>query len=113
VQPITDPRRLPGLDLLRALAIAWVMVAHANGFGLIPSDYFGWMGVDLFFVLSGFLIGDQLFRPIARGETPSYLNFFARRLLRTLPAYLVVLAIYFALPALWDRRTRTRSSSNS
>ena len=79
------------------------MVSHAGGFGLLPSDYFGWMGVDLFFVLSGFLIGGQLFRPLARGEAPSYRNFFARRLLRTLPAYLVVVALYVAFPILWDR----------
>jgi peptidoglycan/LPS O-acetylase OafA/YrhL len=98
----TDPIRLPGLDMLRAVAIVWVMVCHANGFGLLPSDYFGWMGVDLFFVLSGFLIGGQLFRPIARGGRPDYGNFIARRLLRTLPAYLAVLALYFAFPVLRD-----------
>lgn len=101
---IADPARLPGLDLLRAVAIAWVMVTHANGFGLLPVDLFGWMGVDLFFVLSGFLIGSQLFRPLARSEAPDYPNFFARRLLRTLPAYLVVVAVYAAFPALWDRK---------
>lgn len=97
------PLRLPGLDLLRAAAIAWVLVCHAGGFGLLPSDYFGWMGVDLFFALSGFLIGGQLFRPLARGETPDYAGFFARRLLRTLPAYLVVVGLYVAFPILWDR----------
>ncbi len=101
---IADPARLPGLDLLRAVAIAWVMVTHANGFGLLPVDLFGWMGVDLFFVLSGFLIGSQLFRPLARSEAPDYPNFFVRRLLRTLPAYLVVVAVYAAFPALWDRK---------
>jgi peptidoglycan/LPS O-acetylase OafA/YrhL len=86
------------------LAIAWVMVCHANGFGLIAAtDYFGWMGVDLFFALSGFLIAGQLFRPIAQGEAPDYRGFFARRLLRTIPAYLAVLALYGAFPALWDR----------
>jgi peptidoglycan/LPS O-acetylase OafA/YrhL len=104
VRRIADPARLPGLDLLRAVAIAWVMVTHANGFGLLPVDLFGWMGVDLFFVLSGFLIGSQLFRPLARSEAPDYPNFFVRRLLRTLPAYLVVVAVYAAFPALWDRK---------
>jgi peptidoglycan/LPS O-acetylase OafA/YrhL len=104
VRRIADPARLPGLDLLRAVAIAWVMATHANGFGLLPVDLFGWMGVDLFFVLSGFLIGSQLFRPLARSEAPDYPNFFVRRLLRTLPAYLVVVAVYAAFPALWDRK---------
>jgi peptidoglycan/LPS O-acetylase OafA/YrhL len=55
---------------------------------------FGWIGVDLFFVLSGYLIGGQLLAsriPLGR--------FFARRALRILPAYLVVLAIYVLLPS--------------
>ena len=96
--------RLPGLDLLRAAAIAWVMLYHLAVLGLIsPTSWlvrFGWMGVDLFFVLSGFLIAGQLLRPWARGERPSLPRFFARRLLRTLPAYWVVLAIYLLVPVL-------------
>ena len=63
-------------------------------------DRFGWIGVDLFFVLSGYLIGGQLLAPIARGQGIKLGRFFARRALRILPAYLVVLAIYFLLP-LW------------
>jgi peptidoglycan/LPS O-acetylase OafA/YrhL len=103
VQPGRSAPRLPGLDLLRALAIGWVMLCHANGFGFLPSDLFGWMGVDLFFVLSGFLIASQLLRPWILGRRPDYGRFFARRLLRTLPAYLAVVAVYFAFPAVWDR----------
>jgi peptidoglycan/LPS O-acetylase OafA/YrhL len=99
--------RLPGLDLLRAIAIGWVMLYHASLFGLASQDYwvirFGWMGVDLFFVLSGFLIAGQLLRPWARGLRPDYPRFISRRLLRTLPAYLAVVAIYFLFPALRDR----------
>jgi peptidoglycan/LPS O-acetylase OafA/YrhL len=99
--------RLPGLDLIRAVAIAWVMIYHGSLFGLTSQDHwlvrFGWMGVDLFFVLSGFLIAGQLLRPWARGERPSYARFFGRRLLRTLPAYLVVVGLYFLIPAVRDR----------
>ena len=99
--------RLPGLDLIRASAIVWVMFYHGSLYGLTSGDNwfvkFGWMGVDLFFVLSGFLIAGQLLRPFARGERPNYARFFGRRVLRTLPAYLVVVALYFALPALRDR----------
>lgn len=95
--------RAHGLDIVRAVAIAWVMLYHAMNLGLVPDpDHwvvaFGWMGVDLFFVLSGFLIASQLLRPWARGARPDYRRFFARRLLRTLPAYLAVLLVYVLLP---------------
>ncbi len=101
--------RLPGLDLLRAVAIAWVMIYHASNFDLVSDRpwyvAYGWMGVDLFFALSGYLIAGQLLRPWARGSAPNYPHFFARRFLRTLPAYLVVVGLYFLFPVLqeWDR----------
>ena len=103
------PPRLPGLDLLRAVAIGWVMIYHASNFDLVSGQpwyiAYGWMGVDLFFALSGYLIAGQLLRPWARGQAPNYPYFFARRLLRTLPAYLVVVGLYFLFPTLreWDR----------
>lgn len=97
-----DRERQPGLDLLRALAIIIVVIYHAGIMGFpLPGQVhrFGWIGVDLFFVLSGYLIGGQLLAPIARGQGIKLGRFFARRALRILPAYLVVLAIYFLLPA--------------
>ena len=102
-----DPRfrnreRQPGLDLLRALAIIVVVVYHAALFGFkLPGrvDRFGWIGVDLFFVLSGYLIGGQLLAPLARDQRIKLGQFFTRRALRIMPAYFVVLAIYFLLPA--------------
>jgi len=97
------PARLAGLDTLRALAIALVLMSHYNGFIAQGSVFgfigeVGWAGVDLFFVLSGYLIGNQLMAPAARGEPLSLKTFFARRLLRTLPNYYVVLAVYLLLP---------------
>jgi peptidoglycan/LPS O-acetylase OafA/YrhL len=98
-----EPARLRGLDLLRAAAIVLVMLSHYTGF-VAGAPIFGalgaagWAGVDLFFVLSGYLIGNQLLAPVARGETLSLKVFFARRLLRTLPNYYVVLAVYLLLP---------------
>jgi len=102
-----DPRftgreRQPGLDLLRALAIIVVVIYHAALFGFeLPGriDRFGWIGVDLFFVLSGYLIGGQLLAPLARNERMKLGRFFARRVLRIMPAYFVVLAVYFLLPS--------------
>lgn len=103
--------RLPGLDLLRAVAISWVMIYHTSLFGLSSQEHwvvsFGWMGVDLFFVLSGFLIAGQLLRPWAHGGRPDYPRFFGRRLMRTLPAYLAVVAVYFLIPILRDRPDMT------
>lgn len=98
--------RLPGLDLLRALAIGWIMLYHLESYGVHlpgPLAGFGWMGVDLFFVLSGYLIGWQLLRPWLHGDTPAWWpwwrGFMLRRALRILPAYLAVLALYVAVPA--------------
>lgn len=103
-----DPRlatrnRQPGLDLLRALAIVLVVLYHAGLFGFVlPYDLqrFGWIGVDLFFVLSGYLIAGQLLSALARGKPPHVRRFYWRRALRILPAFLAIVAIYVFLPAL-------------
>ena len=102
-----DPRfvtreRQPGLDLLRAVAVIVVTLYHAGIMGFpLPGRVhrFGWIGVDLFFVLSGYLIGGQLLAALARDRPIKLPRFFARRALRILPAYFVILAIYAFLPA--------------
>ena len=79
-----------------------VVAYHAALFGFkLPGrvDRFGWIGVDLFFVLSGYLIGGQLLAPLARDRPINLGRFFTRRALRIMPAYFVVLAIYFLLPS--------------
>ena len=95
----------PGLDTLRALAIAWVMLFHSFLVGGLGADFqwlsrYGWMGVDIFFVLSGYLIGSQVFRPLAAGAPLSLRGFYVRRAYRILPAFAVVLAAYALFPAL-------------
>ena len=94
---------MPGLDLMRGIAILWVMLFHFRFMIILPRvlywpSRYGWMGVDLFFVLSGYLIGSQLMRPYLKGSTPSLSGFYFRRAFRILPAYLTVLALYFAVP---------------
>ena len=99
--------RVAGLDLLRAVAILWIMLYHAAVLGLLDGDNpvvsYGWMGVDLFFALSGYLIGGQLLAPYARGEPSHPGLFYLRRAFRILPAYLVVVALYFLWPAFSER----------
>ena len=97
--------KYPGLDLLRAIAIAWVMLFHSFVVGGLGENYswlsrYGWMGVDLFFVLSGFLIGTQVLAPLARGGRLSFRDFYIRRAFRILPAFWVVLTLYLAFPVL-------------
>jgi peptidoglycan/LPS O-acetylase OafA/YrhL len=115
----SNSTRLPGLDTLRAIAIVAVMLYHLKPFlpeKMTAAAQFGWMGVDLFFVLSGYLIGMQLLRPYSTGEKPSIREFYRRRAYRILPAYLVVLWLYLvfptwrespALPPLWQFLTFT------
>jgi peptidoglycan/LPS O-acetylase OafA/YrhL len=96
--------RLPGLDLLRAIAIVWVIVFHSWMVGRLSDPFqavadYGWMGVDLFFVLSGYLIGHQLLKPLRLGEPLHAGEFYRRRAYRILPAFLTVLAIYAWCPA--------------
>jgi peptidoglycan/LPS O-acetylase OafA/YrhL len=95
--------RLYGLDTLRAIAIIIVLIYHYkvvvsrdNIFGFMSQ--LGWTGVDLFFVLSGYLIGNQILSAFAKGQDFSLKLFYIRRFLRTLPNYYFVLALYFIFP---------------
>ena len=96
-------RRTPGLDTLRAIAIVWVMLFHSvyvgglgEGFGWLERS--GWMGVDLFFVLSGYLIGSQVLKSLRATGRIDVVDFYRRRCVRILPAFLAVFAIYALLP---------------
>jgi peptidoglycan/LPS O-acetylase OafA/YrhL len=98
--PIEQPksesanRRMPDLDGLRAVAISLVLLEHFATI-LMPTRltynlaHFGWIGVDLFFVISGFLIGGILLDH--RRANNYYRVFYLRRFLRIVPLYAVLL----------------------
>jgi peptidoglycan/LPS O-acetylase OafA/YrhL len=105
----SEPKKLLGLDHLRALAITMVLFYHYRMFAhpewLDEVIGFGWTGVDLFFVLSGFLISSPLFERMAKGKSISLPEFFIKRFFRIIPPYLLVLAIYFLIPAFRERES--------
>lgn len=96
----------PGLDTLRALAILMVIPFHL--WQLLKGEFVGntvkslvkhgWAGVDLFFVLSGFLIASQLFLSLQREGRVDCRRFYFKRTLRILPSYYFVLLIYYLWP---------------
>ncbi|MHB1220386.1 MAG: acyltransferase family protein [Gammaproteobacteria bacterium] len=91
------PGQIKSLDGLRAIAILLVLVTHTcqriPGLSFVYWNtewatpiYNGWMGVDLFFVLSGFLIGSIIIKNL-NNNTFSIISFYRHRFFRILPAY--------------------------
>jgi peptidoglycan/LPS O-acetylase OafA/YrhL len=102
--------KLHGLDHLRAFAIIFVFLYHYGILFPHPEwtntiGKFGWSGVDLFFVLSGYLIASQLFKNIAQQKNVAVKEFFIKRFFRIIPIYLVVVALYFLFPFLRERES--------
>jgi peptidoglycan/LPS O-acetylase OafA/YrhL len=95
------------LDLLRTIAIALVFTGHFNMFAgnawFKPVGKVGEIGIDLFFVLSGFLIASQLLKTLSNHGTVSLRDFYIRRSLRIWPAYFFVLGLYLTIPAFTER----------
>jgi peptidoglycan/LPS O-acetylase OafA/YrhL len=82
-------RRIPALDGVRALAVLAVFAGHLR----LPLSHGGWLGVDVFFVLSGYLITSILLAEHAATGRVVLGRFYVRRLLRLYPALLVLLAV--------------------
>ncbi len=98
-----DPNRIYGLDILRALAIIFVVMGHGKSY--LPTEFhivhslIAFDGVSIFFVLSGFLIGGILIKLIENNETSFRLlkKFWIRRWFRTLPNYYLILILLVIL----------------
>lgn len=85
--------RIKPLDGLRGVAIIFVLLYHLFNFGILyPFFWFGWIGVDLFFVLSGFLITNLLLS--TKNFNGYYKTFLLRRALRILPLYYLVVVLF-------------------
>jgi peptidoglycan/LPS O-acetylase OafA/YrhL len=108
----------PDIEILRAIAVIVVVVSHAK-LGLEG----GFIGVDIFFVISGFLITSNLFSELSSTGTISLPKFYARRILRILPASVIVIILtiivskYFLSPIqfvnyCWDAIASTFSFVN-
>jgi peptidoglycan/LPS O-acetylase OafA/YrhL len=91
---LTDQSAYPGLDLLRATAIILVIFWHFS----TAKFPFGWIGVDLFFILSGFLIGMILLKGIER-KNFHYGRYMLNRVLRIYPLYIVVVGAFTVFAA--------------
>ena len=89
---------LPGLDGMRALAVIAVMVYHANS-SWLPG---GFLGVEMFFVISGYLITLLLIAERERSYSVSLVGFWKRRARRLLPALYVMLVLVVAYTAVFE-----------
>ena len=91
---------MPGVDGLRALAVLAVFVYHFhNGGGWLPG---GFLGVDVFFVISGYLITSLLLSEFRKEGRVDLVRFWLRRARRLLPAVGVLIAVVMVLGAFFD-----------
>ncbi len=101
-QEFLRTRFFPGLDGLRCLSIVLVLAYHVSGFhsGFLGRGY---LGVSLFFAISGFLITTLLLREREAHGQISLGRFYARRSLRIFPLYYAVLGLYVLLVVLFEK----------
>jgi cellulose synthase/poly-beta-1,6-N-acetylglucosamine synthase-like glycosyltransferase len=117
--PVVEPGSAPGprrfrpdIQGMRAIAELLVVLYHAN----VPHVSAGYVGVDVFFVISGFLITGQLLREVDRTGRISLLKFYGGRIRRLLPPAIIVVVGTLLAARLWDsifHVSRWRSTRSS
>ncbi|MFA6208478.1 MAG: acyltransferase [Candidatus Obscuribacterales bacterium] len=104
ILPTQSPAYLPAVDGLRALSILAVLAFHGVDFLRSILGKNGWLGVDIFFVISGFLISRLAMAEIDRHGSLNISRFFLGRVLRITPAIWVLLSVYALLNPLDSSR---------
>ena len=100
-------KRVESLDFLRGIAILLVLVRHIpSDFGFMSGVFLdiiskfksvGFIGVDLFFVLSGYLVSGLFFHKINNGLEPNVSRFLCRRAFKIWPSYYIYLSVIFLI----------------
>lgn len=106
-----NARTYPGLDIMRALGLFFLLCHHtelylAQYLHHLLEDVFSrlWIFIDLFFVISGFIIADVYYNSFDRDRTSYLRRFYVSRFLKILPSYYLVLFLYhFIQPMHWSR----------
>ena len=92
------PNYKPEIDVLRAFSIIAVIIYHSNitilGFKIFPG---GFIGVDIFFVISGYLISKILFKEIEKKGKINLSLFYEKRIRRIFPLYFFIIVIFSLL----------------
>ena len=84
---LADPRRQHGIDYLRGLAVLCIVIHHYH---FLP---YGYLAVDLFFAISGFLVGGALIEQLLAGSPLTNTRFYLKRATKILPSYFAFIAI--------------------
>jgi peptidoglycan/LPS O-acetylase OafA/YrhL len=97
-----EARRIVALDGVRGMMTLFVLISHlfAEVPGGVTALMVGWVGVDMFFVLSGYLVGRLI---LEKRTCDNFFSvFYVRRFVRTIPAYMVTVLVVFGLFKLCD-----------
>lgn len=100
-------RPVPELDSLRTISILLVVMFHQYPVGNAVYEWlksYGWIGVDIFFVLSGYIITNLLLKEFSKSADIKLKRFWIKRAIRLWPSWSLMLMLYFAMIYVWLRK---------